>query len=223
MNLVHSTGRRCCAGPDCEMTRAALVTPSSPRWRSPPGTEPAASVRPRRTRRARRVGPRSGAHAPFVGSVSVGIELLEPATAPVAGGRGVTTRVALGDPAEQLAPVAVSTRCELVIAAGARCRSQTHGASRNAASGRSELPPPLPAPSVERLAPMSAVQKRPRAPRPRSQTGRSRRLPTAILPTTDARARPAPSPRMRAGPVVRGGQPTVPLAPIVHRREHAFA
>jgi nucleotide-binding universal stress UspA family protein len=48
-------------------------------------------------------------------SVSVGIELLERATARVAGSRGATTRVALGDPAEQLAAVAASTQAELVI------------------------------------------------------------------------------------------------------------
>lgn len=48
-------------------------------------------------------------------SVSVGIELLERATSRAARGRGVTTRVGLGDPAKQLAAVAASTEAGLLI------------------------------------------------------------------------------------------------------------
>lgn len=48
-------------------------------------------------------------------AVSRGIELLERATARPARGRNAFTRVALGDPAEQLAAVAASTGAEMVV------------------------------------------------------------------------------------------------------------
>jgi nucleotide-binding universal stress UspA family protein len=48
-------------------------------------------------------------------SVSLGTELLERATVAVTPGREVTTRVALGDPAEQLAAAAASSGAEMVV------------------------------------------------------------------------------------------------------------
>lgn len=60
-------------------------------------------------------------------AVSAGIELLERLIAPVATGRGATTRVALGDPAEQLAAVAASTRAEMIVV-GSRGRTSVKAA-----------------------------------------------------------------------------------------------